>query len=289
MALDLLRREFPELEFSTLPGYNINYNRKSMVLNMAIQGPKLFKAIRNEKRVLAAIVDIHNPNLIISDNRFGCHHPKVHSIIMTHQLSLKSPIQWASKLATFLNYRMLDKFNEIWVPDHKDEKMSLAGELSHPKRMPKTQLEYIGPLTRFAKQDILPKNDILFVISGPEPQRTKFEQLCIEVANTLPQEQCTLVRGSRKMGGDINSNIKVIDIATSKQLQELVNHSKIVVCRSGYSSIMDLAELEKLTILIPTPNQPEQEYLAEFHKGKSIFKVIPNDAKDLKREIETYI
>jgi UDP-N-acetylglucosamine transferase subunit ALG13 len=46
-------------------------------------------------------------------------------------------------------------------------------------------------------------------------------------------------------------------------LQPLLNSAHTVICRSGYSSVMDILALGKKSILIPTPGQTEQEYLAQ--------------------------
>ena len=49
---------------------------------------------------------------------------------------------------------------------------------------------------------------------------------------------------------------------TSNELEQAFNESKVVLCRSGYTTIMDLAKLRKKAFFIPTPGQYEQEYLA---------------------------
>lgn len=49
---------------------------------------------------------------------------------------------------------------------------------------------------------------------------------------------------------------------TSIELEKAINQSKIILSRSGYTTIMDLSKLEKKAFFIPTPGQYEQEYLA---------------------------
>nr|MBP6558208.1 glycosyltransferase [Flavobacterium sp.] len=44
----------------------------------------------------------------------------------------------------------------------------------------------------------------------------------------------------------------------------------MVLCRSGYTTVMDLAKLEKKAFFIPTPGQFEQEYLAKRYKRNGI-------------------
>ena len=59
----------------------------------------------------------------------------------------------------------------------------------------------------------------------------------------------------------------------TKELNDLIKRSKVVIARSGYSTIMDLYALEKPAILIPTPGQSEQLYLSKHlrHKKQFIF------------------
>lgn len=57
---------------------------------------------------------------------------------------------------------------------------------------------------------------------------------------------------------------------TSTELETVLNESEIVLSRSGYTSIMDLAKLEKKAFFIPTPGQFEQEYLAKKLEAEAI-------------------
>jgi len=57
---------------------------------------------------------------------------------------------------------------------------------------------------------------------------------------------------------------------TSGELEKAINASDLVLSRSGYTTIMDLAKLEKKAFFIPTPGQYEQEYLAERLHFKGI-------------------
>ena len=55
-----------------------------------------------------------------------------------------------------------------------------------------------------------------------------------------------------------------------EELNQAMVDADIVISRSGYSTIMDLARLGKKAIFIPTPGQTEQtSYLAEhFYKER---------------------
>jgi UDP-N-acetylglucosamine:LPS N-acetylglucosamine transferase len=51
----------------------------------------------------------------------------------------------------------------------------------------------------------------------------------------------------------------------------LIREAGIIVCRPGYSTLMDLAALGRNAVLVPTPGQTEQEYLAEYLAASGTF------------------
>ncbi|TMI85631.1 MAG: glycosyl transferase family 28, partial [Bacteroidetes bacterium] len=69
----LLADEFPDLPFLSLHGYRIRYARSAigLVKNILFQAPKIVKAIRNENKWLAKMIDEHHFDAVISDNRYG--------------------------------------------------------------------------------------------------------------------------------------------------------------------------------------------------------------------------
>jgi UDP-N-acetylglucosamine transferase subunit ALG13 len=210
---------------------------------------------------------------VISDNRFGLHHPKIPSIIMTHQLRIQSPLasfseSWLQKA----NYHYLKKFNECWIVDFEGSG-NLAGKLSHPQKMPPVPFHYIGALSRFHyQQNIEAKYDLLALISGPEPQRSKFEKIILDQIHELPI-RALVVSGEPGNLYDrmISSTVRQVNHLDSSSLNEALLQSKLVLCRSGYSSVMDLIKLRKKAILVPTPGQTEQEYLAKELMEKKYF------------------
>jgi hypothetical protein len=60
----------------------------------------------------------------------------------------------------------------------------------------------------------------------------------------------------------------IYDHLPAKALATLIREAEIVVSRSGYSTVMDLATLGKRAVLIPTPGQTEQEYLGAYLAGR---------------------
>ncbi len=124
-------------------------------------------------------------------------------------------------------------------------------------------VRYIGTLSRMQKRDLPGKYDITVVLSGPEPQRSILEK---KLSNELKTYAGTIlfIRGKVEPEQQIkhSGNIYTYNFMTSSQLEKALNESKMVVSRSGYSTVMDLASLGKKAFFIPTPGQYEQEYLA---------------------------
>lgn len=272
----LLHREFPHIPILPLPGYRVKYNygNSGYALKMAVQLPKICRAIKREKRWLTKAVADHSIDAVISDNRFGLHHPDIPSVIMTHQLHLKAPFsRITEKRLETLNYYFLQKFNACWVVDFEGNE-NLAGDLSHPGVLPAMEMKYLGALSRFEYHPSEPlKYDLLVLISGPEPQRSIFEKMILDQIKPFTEKQVVIVSGKPAFSFDkmLTKNIRHVNHLDSKTLNEISLQSKIIVCRSGYTTIMDLIKLRKKAILIPTPGQTEQEYLGKYLMEKSYF------------------
>lgn len=282
MQETLLKSEFPSLPFLPVAGYRIRYSRSAIGFfwSIFLQVPKIIFSINQEHKWLKKVRKEHKFDAIISDNRFGLYHRKIPSIFITHQLKIKSPLGAGSeKLLRQLNYRYINRFTECWVPDTKDEK-SLAGGLSHPHLKPLVPVKYIGLLSRFEKNE--PKEvegHLLFLLSGPEPQRSILENKIINEVSHY-NGTATIVRGLPSILSVIPSTsmIKFYNHLSAKQLNEEIEKAEWVISRSGYSTVMDLAKLQKKSILIPTPGQTEQEYLAKYLlERKQAFTVKQNE------------
>jgi len=162
------------------------------------------------------------------------------------------------------NYKFINRFNECWVPDEDGENNS-AGELSHPVKLPSIPTKYIGPLSRFGIKNIDEiKDHLLIILSGPEPQRTILENKVVDQIVNYPST-ATIVRG---LPGERNiipstNTIHFYNHLSSEELNREAMKADFIISRSGYSTIMDIAALQKKSILIPTPGQTEQEYLAD--------------------------
>lgn len=283
----LLQKEFPTLQYIKLPAYNIRYGSSNMILNMAWQWPKvLFAAVREHKKI-RALVSQDRIDLIISDNRFGCFNPKIKSIFITHQVWIKTPFSFLSFLVNRFNHWGIKRFDECWIPDWHLEPR-LAGDLSRP--IPNHPHRYLGILSRMTprlEEITVKKHSIVAILSGPEPQRTRFEQLIIKQAKVLDRPML-LIQGKAEVQTveKKEGKITVLPFVSGKDLNAILLKADLVLCRSGYSSVMDLLMLGKRAILVPTPGQTEQEYLAELCLEKGWFYSQPQDKFDLQKAIE---
>ena len=261
----LLAEEFPNVVFLPLQGYDIRYSRKKWMLPVVLltQIPKMMAAVKNENSWLKQIVNENKIDAVISDNRYGLYHHSVPSIIITHQLRIQTgnSKRWDDLLQR-LHYRFINKFGSCWVPDVTG-KDSLAGNLSHPAELPAIPTKYIGPLSRFEPCNSNGNKHLLILLSGPEPQRTMLEKKLInQLANY--QQLVVLVRGLPGSSAmpRVNKNVEVYNHLPATELQLKMCDASYIISRCGYSTVMDIAALRCKTILIPTPGQTEQEYLA---------------------------
>lgn len=262
MALKLLQKEFPEISTIELPAYNVTYAKKAkhFKIKLFMDAPKLLKAIKAEREVTKKIVAHEGIDGIISDNRLGVYSKKVPSVFITHQLRvLTGNTTWFS---TKVHQKVIKNFNVCWVPDVKDDP-NLSGQLGHIDNfdMP---LEYLGPLSRFNKKNTPILNDIMVLLSGPEPQRTRLESKLFKVLKPF-KGHVVFVKGliEQKQTVEVSRNMKIYNFMTSELLEKTINESALIISRSGYTTVMDLAKLNKKAFFIPTPGQFEQEYLAK--------------------------
>lgn len=272
---ELLKAEFPQLPFLPLPGYRIQYARTAsgLVWKMILQGPKLQRAIRYEHRWLKKAVAAHQFDAVISDNRYGLYHASIPCIFMTHQLRIKSSAgkRWIENILQKRNYRYINQYTACWVPDTEGPN-NLAGELSHPGKKPSVPVHYIGVLSRFVREEKEEtKGHLLVVLSGPEPQRSILEEKIIADISHYAGS-ATIIRGLPGSAAMIPSTnmIHFINHLPAAELNMEFLKAEYIICRSGYSSVMDIATVQKKSILIPTPGQTEQEYLGEYLMKKGI-------------------
>ena len=268
MALLLLQKEFPTLICVELPSYKIEYSTKAtnFKLKMLQNSPNILRAMLAEKRIVADLIAGYKLKGIISDSRLGVYSKNVPSVFITHQLNvLSGNTSWLTgKLQRFF----IKKFNQCWVPDAKGE-VNLSGKLGHLRDW-SFPIKYLGPLSRMSKMEISQKYSLMVLLSGPEPQRTLLEEILIQKLKCY-RGKMIFVKGivEDKIKVEQIGNCSYYNFLTSEELEIKINESQMIVCRSGYTTIIDLCKLRKKALLIPTPGQDEQEYLAKmlFKKG----------------------
>ncbi len=290
----MLKAEFPDATFIYLPGYKIRYakHKRWFHLSLLMQFPKIIRLIVFENRWLKKVVKEYNINAIISDNRFGLYHSAIPSVYITHQLFIKTGNGFSEAIASCMHHWFIKKYTHCWVPDFKGQK-NAAGELSHPVIIPKN-VQYIGCLSRFEKIPAAKQIDLLVILSGPEPQRSIFETLLIEqltgfdgkvlFIRGLPGNKASLLNADKP--GIIFKNH--LDAAA---LNNAIESSQLVISRSGYTTVMDLLKLGQKAVLVPTPGQAEQEYLAAYLSAQQIFYTASQDnflLKEILREIKNF-
>ncbi|WP_309640919.1 glycosyltransferase [Flavobacterium sp.] len=269
-ALTMLRKEFPHLKSLELPSYEIEYAKDGadfkwkMLKNM----PKMMDAIREEKKTVKQWVKEYNLVGIISDNRLGVFSKKVHAVFITHQLNvLTGNTTW---ITSKLHQHIIKKFDECWVPDYEDTP-NLTGKLGHLKT-PIDHIKYIGPLSRLEKKEVPIKYDLMVILSGPEPQRSILEHRLRDMIDDFEGNVVFICGKMALQQSKIEiDHVTFYNFMTTSQLEQTFNESKMVLCRSGYTTVMDLAKLEKKAFFIPTPGQYEQEYLAKRLKKNGLF------------------
>lgn len=280
----LLEAEFPQLTYLTPPEYDVRYNGKKayFIFDLFRQLPRLIRVIRHEKRWVNEIVQSYQVDAILSDNRYGFRSNSCYSVFITHQIRPKSGISVLfDHIIEYLHLNWIRKFDTCWVPDAPGS--LLSGELSANGRLPEG-CNFIGPLSRFAGSTAhsQPSGGLLVLLSGPEPNRTLLEERLVSQLSAWPGAY-TLVRGLPGHSQDIPQGINHLP---ARAMAEAIQSASAIICRSGYTSIMDLVALGKTAILIPTPGQTEQEYLARSLADKGYFLAEDETGFELKQAME---
>lgn len=287
--LELLKSEFPQLSFIHFPSYKVRYKKgKSQVLAMVISLPSIIRGIYKEHQQLKKIITDYGIDGVLSDNRFGLWNKKIRSIYMTHQLMVKMPkhLKWLEPVAWRMHRFFIQKYSICLIPD-KFEDGGFAGDLTHKYPLPENA-KFIGILSRFGMTSSYPVNKepykVLAVLSGLEPQRTLFENILVEelakkdidslIIQGLPENEQKIRKENR---------VTVVSHLSSEEIKQYMLETPTIICRSGYSTVMDLVTLNLSAIFVPTPGQTEQEYLAEYLSGKGLFTSV--EQTDLKEFI----
>ena len=273
IALELLQNTFPDCVSFALPGYNIKYsagNRQDLV--MAFQIPRILKIIKQENELISEATKTDDYVAVISDNRYGCYSKEIPSVFIGHQLQLVTPI-----LKSFINRKhddWLDYFKQIWqIAPGKNYFPAFA-----PSEPVSQKTKALGWVSRF--NSVIPyrnEGKVVFILSGPEPQRTIFEEKAIEWAQKSSKEVVIIAGKKGRKPKKLSDNIEFIDYANADQISTILSKAKGIICRSGYTSIMDWSRTQTPVFFCPTPGQPEQEYLARFFEEEAGIQWVKQD------------
>ena len=261
--------ETPHIPTVLLEGKTITYPSNGQFFKHFLkQTPTLLFSVYKEHQTLKKIVKTYSIDQIISDNRYGLYHSKIPSVLITHQVSPQAFGRCSNRLAQKLSLFFLKKHTEVWVPDFEEH--LLSGALSEGFN----KIRFIGILSRFRlpAETVEIKPQVLVLISGCEPQRTIFENIILkQLKNTTLK--AIIVRGLPEFSIPLENtaNYSFFNHLPTEDLQKLILESQYIICRSGYSTLMDLWQLRRKALLIPTPGQPEQEFLAAHFSNKYHF------------------
>ena len=267
-ALFLINKEFPDLESFELPRLSIRYPRSFRTVFWIRKLSQLIKWIQADHDKIQELLRQRAFSFIISDNRYGTFNAGCQNIFITHQLRLQLPFPWGPLASKYIQ-KYISKFNICLIPDYPNQP-NLAGSLAHPPLQIPTY--YVGPITRFKALQSEIMYDLVAIISGPEPYRSLFE-MKIKAQLTSADLKMLIVRGKpgRNKIRMYSKNVNVVDFLTSTHLNKVISQSDMIVSRAGYTSIMDCHCLNKKALLIPTPGQPEQNYLAFWNMNHPLF------------------
>jgi uncharacterized protein (TIGR00661 family) len=283
-AAHVLKKEFPGIKIYKILDYPIQYPEKAhhFLPYAILKSTHISKSVLHGHKEFLRIHKKENFDIVLSDSRFDVFYREIPSFLIMHQLRIMVPLKTIRGTLLLFNNIMAKYFKKILVPDFEED--SLSGDLSHNlKIIDGNKIEYIGPLSPFKHRPVPKDIDVLISISGPEPQRTIFERKVLESVHELNGNVfITLGKPEKGIQGD---GVKIYPYLTMKEREEIMNRSKLVISRSGYSTIMDLCAIGGKAMFVPTPGQPEQEYLARYLEKKGIAGYMTQDELDLKEII----
>lgn len=240
--------------YLAVPGFQFRFRGDgNFTSEMRRNAWRFSRWVSREQKQTEALVSMHRISLVVSDHCYGFRSKKVQSVFITHQVSLPPKAGW---LAQAIHRKWMNRFDAVWVMD--DKEVRLAGVLSKPTG----KSVYIGFYSRFRGQEISAvPGKVVGIVSGPEPYSAQLFHWIIEHYGT---ENLVLI--SPKTYSQVPDRVRVI--SDWKQADAEIAAAEIIISRNGYSTLMDLQFLKKNVVLIPTPGQLEQEYLAALQQGK---------------------
>jgi uncharacterized protein (TIGR00661 family) len=289
-SLDLLKKELgKDLDYFDIPDYPmlISENSRQFMAKSIIYWPKFVGRLESGFKKLKKILEKSKFDRIISDARYDMYSRKIPSFFISHQIRILNPMRFRilERSSETFNLFFFKRFVGVIIPDYKKD--NLSGDLSHNlSKIDEKKLHYVGVLSDFKKKNIKKDIDYLISISGPEPQRTIFEKKVLSQIDNLTGKIVMTLGKVEKEDKFNNKNIEIYTFLSKGKREEFLNRSKLVISRSGYSTISDLAVVDTKALMTPTPGQIEQEYLGEYHNKKNTFYCVDQGKIDLHRDTE---
>jgi spore coat polysaccharide biosynthesis predicted glycosyltransferase SpsG len=287
----LYRLELPGLSYVKFSGFKPSYSRfLPQYLSLLFKIPSLLRHISAEHKQLKKIIAGNNIDVVISDNRFGLWNRKITTVYVTHMplIPFPSPFRFLEPVGVFLHREIIRRYTFCWIPDLPGEN-NLSGRLSHSVTL-MGNTRFIGLLSRFSGgypngtgSDRSSGHNTV-ILSGPEPQRGILKQKLLAILRN--RAETTFILEGKPLAGKqiVNSgNISFCSHLPGSEMEEIIKGSKCVITRSGYTTVMELVSLGTGALIIPTPGQTEQQYLAEYLSEKGWFSSVAQ--QDLNDEI----
>jgi uncharacterized protein (TIGR00661 family) len=289
-SLDLLKKELGNnASYIDIVDYPmlLSENARQFMAKSIIYWPLFIKRIESGLIKLNKLLGKKKYDLIVSDSRYDMYSKKIPSFFISHQIRIMNPlrIRMFEMGSELFNLFFFKKFSGVIVPDYKED--SFSGDLSHNlRKIDENMLHYVGVLSDFSKITVKKDVDYLISISGPEPQRSMLEEKLSSQIQDLTGNIVMTLGKTEKASKMEQENITTYSFLTKVKREELLNRAKLVIARSGYSTIMDLGVMGTKALLIPTPGQIEQEYLGEYHNTLGTFYSVRQDEVNVKEDIK---
>jgi len=289
-SLDLLKDELKDAcSYFTIPDYSSAYSERDFsVARFLSYFPIYMNEIVQEHSQIKKLIKREKYERIISDNRYGVYNKEIPSYLISHQLRFIAPgrVKLFEMATEGFNYSFFKyNFSKFLVPDYKED--GLSGDLSHNlKYFKEEKIEYLGVLSDLRKRETAEDIDYFIPLSGPEPQRTILEKKILEQAPLLKGKVVIALGKPEDPRNETVNHLRVFGYLGRKRQEEIMNRSKLVITRPGYTTVMELSLLGKKALFIPTPGQTEQVYLAEYHKKRKNFYSVNQDRLNLTRDVE---
>jgi uncharacterized protein (TIGR00661 family) len=288
-SLEVLRKELGNtVTYVDIPDYPmlVSENTRQFLAKSMVYWPVFIKRIEDGLAALQKILDQKHYDCIFSDARYDMYNKKIPSFFMSHQMRIMNPlgIKMFERAMERFNMFFFKRYVGVIVPDFKED--NLSGDLSHNlKRIKEADIHYVGVLSDFRKRIVKKDIDYLISISGPEPQRSMLEEKLISQAQELQGNVVITLGKTEKYSVVKKKHMTTYSFVTKDLREELLNKAKLVVSRSGYSTLMDVAVVGTKALFIPTPGQIEQEYLSAYHNRLGTFYSVPQDTVHLKSDV----